>query len=70
LGENFWASSNEELSEGWSSEQKVHQNLEQKGFQSSEKVLEARVSPWKYQGVYNACKLCALGRADKKDVHV
>jgi len=69
LEENFWASSNEELSEGGSSKQKVHQNLEQKGFQSSEKVLEARVSPGN-QRVYDARKLCTLGRADKKDVHV
>jgi len=46
------------LSEGGSKRQKVLQGFEQKGFQSSEEVLEARVSI--HKGVHHARKLCAV----------
>jgi hypothetical protein len=46
------------LSEGGSNQQKVRQDLEQKGVQSSEEVLEARVSI--HQRVHHARKLCAV----------
>jgi hypothetical protein len=46
------------LSESGSNQQKVLQGVEQKGFQSSEEVLEARVSI--HKGVHHARKLCGM----------
>jgi hypothetical protein len=46
------------LPEGGPKRQKVLQGLEQKGVQSSEEVLETRVSI--HQGVHHARKLCGM----------